>query len=328
MAILVTGGAGYIGSHVVRQLTEAGKKVVVLDNLSTGFAQSLLYNEKLVVGDIGNIELVKYILKEFEIESVMHFAASIVVPESVKDPIKYYQNNTGSFIVFLGACTQHGIKNFVFSSTAAVYGGGVSGLFSEDDFTQPSSPYGTSKLMAEWILRDVAKISGLNHIIFRYFNVAGADPQGRMGQRSQISTHLIKVCCEAALGKREDIPIFGQDYETHDGTCLRDYIHVEDLAQAHLLGLKFLETGGESKILNVGYGKGHSVLDVIKTAREVSGVNFKAVPSNRRAGDTPVLIAKSEAIKEVLGWQPRLLHLDNIVEDAWRWEKKLGESWP
>lgn len=323
MKILITGGAGYIGSHVVRQLSEAGQQVVVLDDLSTGHKDALVYGETLVVGDLGEADVLARVFSAGDIEAVMHFAGSIVVPESVGDPIKYYRNNTVKTLNLLEACVRHKVNKFIFSSTAAVYGLPQGGIASEGDALAPINPYGTSKLTSEWMLRDIALAHGLKYVAFRYFNVAGADPLARMGQRSLKATHLIKVCCEAAAGLRSHVDIYGTDYNTPDGTTLRDYVHVEDLASAHLAGLEYLNRGGQSRAVNVGYGTGHSVLEVVDAVKRVSGVNFKTKISPRRAGDAEVLIAKAEIASKILGWTPKFNKLDTIVADALRWEDRL-----
>jgi UDP-glucose 4-epimerase len=321
--ILVTGGAGYIGSHVVRQLTEAGHEVVVYDNLSTGFADALLYGEKLIIGDLADKNLLESVFQNHHIEAVLHFAASIVAPESVDQPLKYYSNNTANTLQLISTCVRFHVDKFIFSSTAAVYGEPAAGAASEESTPMPMSPYGASKLMSEWILRDTAKAHNLRYAALRYFNVAGADPQARMGQRTPEATHLIKVCCQAALGKRANISIFGTDYQTPDGTGIRDYIHVEDLASAHLVALDYLQQGNRSLTLNVGYGKGSSVREVIKTVKQVSGVDFSVLEKPRRAGDPAILVAKADKIRTIFNWLPCHDNLVDIVTDAWQWEQKL-----
>ena len=322
--ILVTGGAGYIGSHVVKQLGAAGRRVVVLDNLSTGFRESVLHGE-LVEGDTGDMSLVERLLRERNIGAVLHFAAHIVVPESVADPLKYYRNNTCNTRNLLECCAAAGVEHFIFSSTAAVYGIPENTFISEDAPTAPINPYGSSKLMSEWMLRDLAAATGLRYVILRYFNVAGADPEGRIGQSTPEATHLIKVACEAATGKRPGVEIFGTDYPTPDGTCIRDYIHVEDLAAAHLQALDYLAAGGASTTLNCGYGHGYSVREVLDTVQAVSGRPLAIRETARRAGDPPALAADSRRIREVLGWQPRHDDLAFIVKTALEWERRLGE---
>jgi UDP-glucose 4-epimerase len=323
-AILVSGGAGYIGSHVVKQLGEMGERIVVLDNLSTGFAESVLYGT-LIQGDTGDRELVSRILKEYEIESVLHFAAHTIVPESVSDPLKYYGNNTCCTRNLLQCCRQAGIRYFIFSSTAAVYGIPQGPNASENSPTQPINPYGTSKLMSEWMLRDLSAASRLRYVILRYFNVAGSDPEGRIGQSTQNATLLTKVAAEVALGKREKLYIFGTDYPTPDGTGIRDYIHVTDLADAHIQALDYLRKGGESTLLNCGYGHGYSVREVIETVNQVHGSPIRVEEHPRRAGDPPVLVAEVRKIHETFAWKPRYDDLREIVGTALAWEKKLLE---
>ncbi|PCJ20466.1 MAG: UDP-glucose 4-epimerase GalE [Gammaproteobacteria bacterium] len=322
-SILVTGGAGYIGSHVVRQLGEQGEKVVVLDNLSTGKKEAVLYGE-LIIGDTSDQKLVNQILKQHNVDTVMHFAAHTVVPESVENPLKYYANNTSATRSLLECCQNNGIKHFIFSSTAAVYGMLKEGIATEDTPTNPINPYGTSKLMTEWMLRDLSFATDLTHVILRYFNVSGCDPQTRIGQNTPNATLLIKVACEAALGKRESLSIFGTDYDTPDGTGVRDYIHVEDLADAHITALKHLRNGGESRTFNCGYGHGYSVKEVLDAVQKINGAPLNIIEQPRRAGDPPMLIADSSAIQRELGWKPKLDDLDKIVDSSLKWEKKLA----
>jgi len=319
--ILITGGAGYIGSHVARQLVERGERIVVLDNLSTGFRDATLGAE-LVVGDVGDRALVDRVLSEHRIDTVMHFAAHTVVPESVRDPLKYYGNNTCATRNLLACASKAGVKHFVFSSTAAVYGMPSSGVADEATATQPINPYGASKLMSEMMLRDLCAATSMRHVILRYFNVAGCDPGGRIGQSTPNATLLIKVACEHAVGRRERLAIFGTDYPTPDGTCIRDYIHVDDLADAHIRALTHLRDDGQSLTLNCGYGHGYSVREVLDTVARISGRALNIVEEPRREGDPPMLIARSEQLKKVLDWQPRHDDLDFIVKTALAWERK------
>jgi UDP-glucose 4-epimerase len=320
--VLVTGGAGYIGSHVVRQLGQAGHNVVVLDNFSTGFSEAVLHGT-LIEGDTGDRQLVLKILRDHAINSVMHFAANTIVPESVENPLKYYGNNTCCSRNLLQCCQKVGIEHFIFSSTAAVYGLPSDGRATETTSLAPINPYGTSKLMTEWMLRDLSKASSLRHVILRYFNVAGCDPQGRIGQSTKNATLLIKVACEAAVGKRPRISIFGTDYPTPDGTGVRDYIHVEDLASAHIQALEYLRSGGTSITMNCGYGHGYSVREVLYTVEKISGRKLTIIEEPRRAGDPPGLVADNTLIRKILGWTPQYDNLDVIVETALNWEKKL-----
>jgi len=324
-SILVTGGAGYIGSHVARQLVERGERIVVLDNLSTGFRDAVL-GAPLVVGDVGDAALVDRVLAEHEVDTVMHFAAHTVVPESVRDPLKYYGNNTCATRNLLARCSVAGVKHFVFSSTAAVYGMPASGVADEDTATSPINPYGSSKLMSEMMLRDLCAATSMRHVILRYFNVAGCDPGGRIGQSTPNATLLIKVACEHAVGRRKSLSIFGTDYPTPDGTCIRDYIHVDDLADAHIRALTHLRDAGASLTLNCGYGHGYSVREVLDTVARVSGRTLDIIEEPRRAGDPPELIARSERLKSVLGWQPRHDDLDFIVRTALAWEQRLLDA--
>ncbi len=320
--ILVTGGAGYIGSHVVRQLAERGERVVVLDNLSTGYRSAVL-GAPLIVGDTADRELVTKVLNEHAVETVMHFAAHTIVPESVSNPLKYYGNNTCATRNLLECCDRAGVKHFVFSSTAAVYGIPAEGLAREDSPTAPINPYGLSKLMSEWMLRDLAAASKLRYVALRYFNVAGSDPGGRIGQTAPNATLLVKVACQAAAGVRPQLQIFGTDYPTPDGTGVRDYIHVEDLANAHLMALDYLRADGASATLNCGYGHGYSVREVLKMVEAVNGKPLNVVESPRRAGDPPSLVAHAERIRAVLGWQPRFDDLQTIVRSQLEWEFRL-----
>jgi UDP-glucose 4-epimerase len=325
--ILVTGGAGYIGSHVVQQLVGAGEHVVVLDNLSTGFAEAV-QGAELVVGDTGDASCVAGLMQTHPFSAVMHFAAHTVVPESVADPLKYYGNNTCATRNLLACCQAAGVEHFIFSSTAAVYGIPATGIASEDSATQPINPYGTSKLMSEWMLRDLAAATALRYAALRYFNVAGCDPQGRIGQATPQATLLVKVACEAAVGKRTRVSIFGTDYPTPDGTGVRDYIHVVDLADAHVRALDYLRAGGESVTLNCGYGHGYSVREVLAAVERAHGSPLPFTEEPRRAGDPPSLIAEAGQIREVLGWTPSHDDLDSIVASSLAWERapRYGSS--
>jgi UDP-glucose 4-epimerase len=320
--ILVTGGAGYIGSHVARQLGERGEKLVTLDNLSTGFRGAVLHGA-FVQGDTGDAALVARVLAEHKVDTVLHFAAHIQVPESVRNPLKYYRNNTANTRTLLECCVAAGVKHFVFSSTAAVYGIPAGGVADEDTPTVPINPYGWSKLMSEQMLRDVAAVTPLAYVALRYFNVAGADPGGRIGQSTPEATHLIKVAAEHVVGKRKEISIFGTDYDTPDGTCVRDYIHIEDLAAAHLQALDYLRGGGGSTTLNCGYGKGFSVREVLQEVERVSGTRLNVIESGRREGDPPQLVAAARRIRDTLSWMPRHADLAGIVATALAWEKRL-----
>jgi len=323
--ILVTGGAGYIGSHVVRMLTDMGRPVVVLDNLSTGFADAVLGAE-LVVGDTGDRELVDTVLADHGVDTVLHFAAHTIVPESVSDPLKYYGNNTCCTRSLLECCAKAEVKHFIFSSTAAVYGIPDTPYCTEDSPLSPINPYGTSKLMSEMMLRDLGAASDMRHVILRYFNVAGSDPDGRIGQSTEKATLLIKVAAEVAVGKREQLYVFGTDYPTPDGTGVRDYIHVDDLADAHIKALDYLQGGGTSVTLNCGYGHGYSVREVIDAVNRVNGKPIKVREEPRRPGDPPALIAKADRARSVLGWEPRHDDLDFIVKTSLDWERKLLEQ--
>lgn len=322
--ILVTGGAGYIGSHVVRQLGEAGEEVIILDNLSTGFKEAILYGE-LIIGDTGDKGCVSKIFADHDISTVMHFAAHTVVPESVTNPLKYYANNTCNTRNLLECCQEAGIKQFIFSSTAAVYGiPDSTEAVTEETPTSPINAYGTSKLMSEWMMRDLAYATDFKYVALRYFNVAGCDLEGRIGQSTPNATLLTKVACEVAVGKREKMYIFGTDYPTKDGTGVRDYIHVEDLARAHLDSLSYLrKDSSESQTLNCGYGHGFSVREVINMVNQVNGKPINVTEKPRRAGDPPELIANSSKAQSILGWKPKYDDLEVIVKTAYEWEKKL-----
>src|SRR5476651_2131443 len=325
--ILVTGGAGYIGSHVVRQLGEAGERVVVLDNLTKGFRQAVTTGH-LVVGDVGDHPLVSRLLAEHGVDTVMHFAAHTVVPESVALPLKYYGNNTCCTRSLLQACIENHVQNFVFSSTAAVYGLPSDGYASEESPTAPINAYGTSKLMSESMLRDVAAVNPLRYVALRYFNVGGAHPGGLIGQSTPGATLLTKAACEAIVGKRSHVSVFGSDYPTPDGTGVRDYLHVEDLASAHLNALEYLRRDGKSVTLNVGYGHGYSVREVLRMVETVGGKSLTIREEARRPGDPAYLVARADRIRAELGWQPRYDDLAAIVSHSLAWEHKLlREPW-
>ena len=325
MTVLVTGGAGYIGSHMVLELVDAGERVIVLDNLTTGHEWAIPAGVPLVVGDSGDQELVGRLLRDEAVDAIIHFAASIVVPDSVRDPLGYYRNNTINTRALIECAVQAGIRHFIFSSTAAVYGNPAEIPVTEDTALAPISPYGWSKLMSEVMLRDAGRAHGLNHVILRYFNVAGADPLGRTGQSTKAATHLIKVAVEAALGLRAKLDVFGDDYPTPDGSCIRDYIHVSDLARAHSDALRHLRGGGSSLTANCGYGHGFSVLEVIDTVKRVAGVDFKVEIAPRREGDPAQIVASSQRARETLGWQPRFDDLSIIVAHALTWEQALSK---
>jgi UDP-glucose 4-epimerase len=326
-SILVTGGAGYIGSHTARQLGEAGEQVIVLDNLIKGFRQAVTTGE-LIVGDVGDYPLVSRMLAEHQVDTVMHFAAHISVAESMANPLKYYGNNTCGTRALLQACAENNVKNFVFSSSAAVYGVPEGGYADETSPTLPINAYGTSKLMSEWMLRDVAAVSALRYVALRYFNVAGSDPKGRIGQATPGATLLTKVACEAMVGKRPHVAVFGSDYPTPDGTGMRDYLHVEDLAAAHLNALDYLRRGSQSVTLNVGYGHGYSVREVLRMVETVGGKALVIREEPRRAGDPAYLVARADRIRAELGWRPRYDDLAAIVTHSLAWERKLlQEPW-
>lgn len=325
MSILVTGGAGYIGSHAVIDLLDAGEEVVVLDNLSTGFDWAVQDAARFHVGDIADADLVDRILRDHAVEAVIHFAGSVIVPESVSDPLKYYLNNTAKSRTLIERCVAGGVRHFIFSSTAAVYGMLEVSPANEDAALKPMSPYGRSKLMTEWMLQDVTAAHDMTYAALRYFNVAGADPEGRIGQSTANATHLIKVACQAALGQRRFIEVFGDDYPTADGTCIRDYIHVSDLAAAHTDALRYLRKGGESLIANCGYGHGFSVREVLRAVEKAAGHPFDIRQGPRRPGDPASIVSDPGWVKAVLGWQPAHDDLDEIVTHALAWEKRLSE---
>ena len=323
MAVLVTGGAGYIGSHMVHALIDAGERVVVLDNLSTGFSWAVASKATLAVGESGDQPRVAALIAENGVDSIIHFAASVVVPESVRHPLAYYRNNTINSRALIEAAVASGVRHFIFSSTAAVYGNPERLPVREDDPTMPMSPYGRSKLMTEMMLQDAGIAHGLRYCILRYFNVAGADPLGRTGQSTKGATHLIKVAVETALGLRQKMQVFGTDYETSDGTCVRDYIHVWDLVGAHSHALAYLRAGGASTVLNCGYGRGFSVLEVIETVKRTAGIDYQVEITGRRPGDPARIVAAADRARSTLGWHPQLDDLPTIVRHALAWERNL-----
>ncbi|HVV41628.1 MAG TPA: UDP-glucose 4-epimerase GalE [Nitrobacter sp.] len=326
MTVLVTGGAGYIGSHMVLALAEAGESVVVIDNLSTGFSSALPDGVPLFIGDAGDENLVDGVIAAHGVDSIIHFAGSVVVPDSMRDPLGYYRNNTMTTRSLLNAAVRSGVSRFIFSSTAAVYGNPERMPVSEDAPTRPLSPYGSSKLMTEIMLHDVATAHGLNYVVLRYFNVAGADPQARIGLSTAGATHLLKIAVEAATGQRAKMDVFGTDYPTPDGSCIRDFIHVSDLAEAHRAALSYLRGGGASTTLNCGYGRGYSVLETIEAVRRMSGRNFAVRYSERRPGDIMTMIADTGRIRATLDWTPRYDDLSTIAAHALAWEEKLARK--
>lgn len=325
MSVLVTGGAGYIGSHMVYELLDMGQRPVVLDNLSTGHRWAVPGDVPFITGDVGNQRLVGEVIKEYKIDAILHFAGSIVVPDSVKNPLGYYYNNTVKSRDLIACAVYSGVKNFIFSSTAAVYGMPKKSPVPEDEPLAPISPYGSSKMMTEIMLHDTAVAHDFSYVALRYFNVAGADPKGRTGQSTPDATHLIKVAAQTALGQRPYMEVFGTDYPTPDGTCIRDYIHVTDLVRAHSAALRYLRDGGKSQVLNCGYGRGFSVLDVIKAVRDVTDVDFEVRKSAPRPGDPVELVAKVDRLPEIMDWEPKHDDLKEIVSSAYAWERQLSE---
>ena len=324
MSVLVTGGAGYIGGHMVLALLDAGEEVVVVDDLSTGFRWAVPPGATFVQGDFGDADLVAGLVKAHGVDAIAHFAAKIVVPESVVDPLGYYGNNTAKARALIEAAVRAGVPHFIFSSTAAVYGEPAESPVREDMVLSPINPYGRSKLMVEWMLADTVKAHDLSAVVLRYFNVAGADPRGRLGQSTPNATHLIKVAVQAALGHRDGMDVYGTDYPTADGSCVRDYIQVSDLIDAHVLALAHLRGGGDSLTCNCGYGQGLSVLEIVEAVKQVSGVDFPVRVAGRRAGDPAALVADGGRIRAALGWQPRFAHdVRAVVAQALDWERRL-----
>ena len=326
MSILVTGGAGYIGSHMVWELVDHGEDVIVLDNLVTGFDWAVAPKAKLVIGNIADRALVEKLIKDHDVEAIIHFAGSVVVPESIDNPLKYYHNNTSNTRTLIETAVRCKVDKFIFSSTAAVYAApNTLDPIREDALLAPMTPYGASKLMSEMMLRDTAKAHGMRYVMLRYFNVAGADPQGRTGLSTRGATHLIKIACEAATGKRDGMDIYGFNYDTPDGTGIRDFIHVSDLASAHYSALEFLRRGGRKFTGNCGYSKGYSVLEVVNAVKRISGKNFSARMAPRREGDIPAIVANSNRMMKRLNWQPKYADLDQIITHALAWEEKLAK---
>jgi UDP-glucose 4-epimerase len=326
MTVLVTGGAGYIGSHMVQALAEAGESVVVIDNLSTGFSAFLPEGVPLFIGDAADENLVERVISAHGVESIIHFAGSVVVPDSMRDPLAYYRNNTMTTRSLLNVAVKCGINRFIFSSTAAVYGNPDQMPVPENAPTRPLSPYGSSKLMTEIMLHDVASVHGMNYIVMRYFNVAGADPKARIGLATVGATHLLKIAVEAATGQRAKVDVFGTDYPTPDGSCIRDFIHVSDLAQAHRAALSYLRGGGASTTLNCGYGRGYSVIETIEAVRKVSGRNFAIQHAARRPGDIMTMVADTRRIRNLLDWTPQYDNLETIAAHARAWEEILSRE--
>jgi UDP-glucose 4-epimerase len=325
MKILVTGGAGYIGSHVVKALGERNYEMLIYDNLSTGHEWAVLYG-RLVKGDLSDSNFLNEVIKEFKPDAVMHFAASIQVEESVKEPLKYYRNNTANTLNLLEAMMKNNVRKFIFSSTAAIYGIPEKIPVNEDAPLNPINPYGSSKMATELILKDLAFSTDFNYVSLRYFNVAGADSEGKIGQAYQEATHLITRALKTAKGEFDKLLIFGTDYQTPDGTCIRDYIHVADLAAAHILTLDYLAKSSKSRIFNCGYGHGYSVKEVVDMVKKITGIDFKTEETGKRAGDPPILVADSLRLKTELKWKPKYADLQYIVKTAWDWEKTLSKS--
>jgi UDP-glucose 4-epimerase len=323
--ILIVGGAGYIGSHINKELTKQGYKTVIFDSLVKGHKEAVKWGE-FYDGDLNNIEDIRGVFKQYKIEAVLHFAAFIEVGESVKDPQKYYQNNVVNTLSLFKVMLENEVKKIIFSSTAATFGNPEYTPIDEKHPQVPINPYGQAKLVVEKILRDYDTAYGMKYIALRYFNACGADLETEIGENHIPESHLIPLILDAAAGKREDIKIFGSDYPTPDGTCVRDYVHVVDLAQAHILALKRLIDGGESDAFNLGNGKGFSVKEVIEAAKKITGIDFKVTMAERRAGDPPTLVADSKKAKEVLGWQPQYADLETIIGSAWKWHQKMNET--
>lgn len=326
MTVLVTGGAGYIGSHMVWELLDHNEEIVVIDNLVTGFRWSVPEQVKLIIGNIGDEELVESVIRDHKIDCIIHFAGSVVVPESIENPLKYYENNTANSLKLIRTAVKMNVSKFIFSSTAAVYGTPLGvGPIREDAILNPMSPYGSSKLMTEIMVRDAANAHGMRYVMLRYFNVAGCDPAGRTGQSTEGATHLIKIACETALGKRSSMKVFGTDYDTPDGSCIRDFIHVSDLVNAHYTVLGFLRDGGRKFTANCGYSKGYSVLEVLDAVKRVSGNDFPVVFADRREGDIPSLTADAHRLMSRLNWKPKHDNLDGIIASALAWEAKVDD---
>jgi UDP-glucose 4-epimerase len=323
MKVLVTGGAGYIGSHIVKALGDKGYDIVVFDNLSCGYKEALLHG-RLIIGDLSDKKSLDSVFRKEKFDAVIHMAAYVVVDESIREPLKYYRNNFVNGLNLIEACLSHNVKTLLFSSTAAVYGIPEKVPVTEETPLLPINPYGASKVMVERVLDDVSMANDFRYVALRYFNVAGADPLARIGQARQDATHLITVSLRTALGKRESLHIFGTDYPTPDGTCIRDYIHVDDLSAAHILAIEYLTAGGESRIYNCGYGHGYSVREVVDKVREITGIDFPVRNVDRRPGDPPELIADASRLRRELGWQPKHDDLGYIIRTAWEWEKKMS----